>query len=394
MFNPCGPCWNVLVGVLASFFASQSVANLPVPCKYSDGDKTSYGNYLHNWRVESPFRQGLAELPDNNGRDPFLTRADGPAYKFNASAHTFLRVDLYQQINISSRDGVRLNAWYAAAYGTRVPAVIITHGALSCSSGKWPPLLTANMLWRAGFNVLLVDLRNHGLSQIVPLQGEIESFVNYGLTEYLDLLGAWDWLISQGWQPHAIALFAPSMGGSAAMIAMAEEPRVRAAWFDAMMCTPSKSLFRVATNEILPHFLNDTLFLDRLFEDVWSEVNARVRAVDLSKRTALQLASQLHASQSVAFVVTTGDLSTGWKETRDCYEAALTSAANVSYFKQFDDRNDFSTGVPNGVEYKESTTNNFDTHVASMLYYTATYFSQLVKFLIDTVGPPATENIP
>ena len=44
------------------------------------------------------------------------------------------------------------------------------------------------MLHRAGFGVLLIDLRNHGASDID--NGRWAG----GSKEFLDALGAWDWL--------------------------------------------------------------------------------------------------------------------------------------------------------------------------------------------------------
>merc|ERR1719217_849042 len=97
-----------------------------------------------------------------------------------------------------------------------------------------------------------------------------------------------------------------------------------------------------------------------LFDSVWMLFNAQT-PVDLDGDTALALAPQLAASQAAYFVSTVGDMTTGWKETKDCYEAALSSAATVSWH-QYDDRNDFATGEANGV-YSADATNNFDTHM-------------------------------
>merc|ERR1712060_117065 len=116
-------------------------------------------------------------------------------------------------------------------------------------------------------------------------------------------------------------------------------------------------------------------------------VNKRTYGEDLTSGTAIQMATQLSPGQNVGFVVTVGDQTTGWKETRDCYEAALSSKGTVRYFKQFDDRADFGTGEPNGPEYQAKTTNNFDAHVAAMLYYTDSYATQLVNFFNTTLSP-------
>ena len=66
-----------------------------------------------------------------------------------------------------------------------------------------------------------------------------------------------------------------------------------------------------------------------LFDDIWSIFKTKTDEVDLDEGTALLLAPQLAPSQSAYFVVTVGDMITGWRETKDCYEAAQSSAATV-----------------------------------------------------------------
>ena len=60
--------------------------------------------------------------------------------------------------------------------------------------------------------------------------------VKWGKTEYLDVLGAWDWLIEKGWSEAQVGLMGNSMGGGTTTIAMAKEERVRAAWVDGGVC--------------------------------------------------------------------------------------------------------------------------------------------------------------
>jgi dipeptidyl aminopeptidase/acylaminoacyl peptidase len=88
------------------------------------------------------------------------------------------------------------------------------------------------MLHRSGFNVLLIDLRNHGQSTVTS------GHAAYGSTEYMDVLGAWDWLAAaKGFEPRRIGLFGGSMGAATSLIAFAEEPRVPAAFADSPFFT-------------------------------------------------------------------------------------------------------------------------------------------------------------
>jgi hypothetical protein len=82
------------------------------------------------------------------------------------------------------------------------------------------------MLHRNGYSVLLVDLRNHGRSTVTS------GHAAFGATEYLDVLGAWDWLVEQGFPPSRVGLFGGSMGAVSSLVALAHEPRVPAAWVD------------------------------------------------------------------------------------------------------------------------------------------------------------------
>jgi dipeptidyl aminopeptidase/acylaminoacyl peptidase len=97
------------------------------------------------------------------------------------------------------------------------------------------------MLHRNGFNVLLFDLRDQGFSTIEDGRTAI------GNEEYLDLLGAWDWLReTRGIAPERIGLYGTSLGAATTLIAFAEEPRAAAAFVD----SPYADLPTVITEEL------------------------------------------------------------------------------------------------------------------------------------------------
>lgn len=132
----------------------------------------------------------------------------------------------FEEVTFPSRgeQGYELRAWWVPAASPRAPAVILVHGQSSCRRDP-VLLLPAGMLHRQGFSVLLVDLRDHGDSQV-----EDGHFAN-GTEEYLDVLGAWDWLIAdRGIPPDRIGLLGESLGAAVATIAAGEEPRVAALW--------------------------------------------------------------------------------------------------------------------------------------------------------------------
>lgn len=135
----------------------------------------------------------------------------------------------YETVIFPSRGtGIDLSAFYipAADDPAAAPAVIIVHGVAACKNSP-NVLLPAGMLHRHGFNALVLDLRDHGAS------GVEDSYHAAATEEYLDVLGAWDWLVHEvGIAPDRIGLFGYSMGGAAVILAAAEEPQVVAIWTD------------------------------------------------------------------------------------------------------------------------------------------------------------------
>jgi alpha-beta hydrolase superfamily lysophospholipase len=131
-----------------------------------------------------------------------------------------------QEAAIPSRTaGISLGAWWAPPADPRAGAVIVVHGKLSCRHDP-VVLLPAGMLHRAGFGVLMIDLRNHGTSD-----GDNGHWAG-GADEWLDVLGAFDWLRGRGFPAASIGLVGLSMGAGAVSLAVGNEPAVPAAWLD------------------------------------------------------------------------------------------------------------------------------------------------------------------
>lgn len=143
---------------------------------------------------------------------------------------TGYEMSAYQEVSFPSReDNVTIKAWYVPAQGvdeTKAPSVILVHGLNDCKRTPFI-LMPAGMLNKAGFNVMMIDLRNHGDSQVV------DGHYGGGVVEYRDVLGAWDWLVNtKKFAPSTIGLFGTSLGAATVLIAVGEEPRVAAVWED------------------------------------------------------------------------------------------------------------------------------------------------------------------
>jgi fermentation-respiration switch protein FrsA (DUF1100 family) len=126
----------------------------------------------------------------------------------------------HETVRFPSREpGIDIAGWWIVS-DRDAPAVILVDGLGGCKHAI-PVLIPAGMLWRNGFNVLLIDLRDTGGSTFEDGRSAI------GNEEYLDVLGAWDWLVEvQGFATERIGFFANSLGGATALYAFSEEPRV------------------------------------------------------------------------------------------------------------------------------------------------------------------------
>jgi fermentation-respiration switch protein FrsA (DUF1100 family) len=144
----------------------------------------------------------------------------GPHEKFNDTPESYAIE--YQDVKFPARgDGTQIAAWFLPnGEGTR--AVILVHGRdaskQNAISGNLVKLGAA--LYKAGFTVLMIDMRGHGESE-----GARYSF---GVYERQDVLGAVDFLVAKGVRPGSIGILGISMGGGAAIGATVEEPGIGA----------------------------------------------------------------------------------------------------------------------------------------------------------------------
>lgn len=180
----------------------------------------------------------------------------------------------YETVEFPSReDNVNISAWFIPAEEATDYTVIVVHGISSCKSDS-TPLIPAAMLHRNGFNVLMIDMRNHGESEITNGRTTV------GNREYLDILGAFDWLQTQDYQADNIGLLGISLGGGTSVIAFGQEPLMPALWVD----SPFGNLRDVVTYE-LERTNIPTIFVDATFQIArWNGLNI----TDLSPDVAIQ----------------------------------------------------------------------------------------------------------
>ena len=146
----------------------------------------------------------------------------------------------YEDVQFPARDGVRLAGWFVPAAtpsNENAPSVIMVHGWTWCRAGTIPgsflndfpgggsvellPLVKSLSL--AGYHVLSLDMRNHGLSAS-------SSPVTFGWREAGDVLGALDYLQMRSEVDQSrVGVLGFSMGANAALFALPRTELVAAA---------------------------------------------------------------------------------------------------------------------------------------------------------------------
>jgi dipeptidyl aminopeptidase/acylaminoacyl peptidase len=120
----------------------------------------------------------------------------------------------YQDVTLTTADGLKLSAWYVP--GTKPDAIVIVHGIHANRAYLIPQ---AVILAQAGYHLLLLDLRGHGLSE--------GTMVSYGGREALDVEAAVDYLAALP-DIKYIGALGHSLGAAAVVRAAADDSRLQA----------------------------------------------------------------------------------------------------------------------------------------------------------------------
>ncbi len=124
----------------------------------------------------------------------------------------------YEEINIITPDGLKLNSWLIKAPAPARASVIYLHGVGDCKIGG---LRFARLMHDHYYNVLLYDARRHGISD--------GRFCTYGYYEKHDVTTIINYLTTRtDVALGKIGLFGTSMGASVALQAAAIDRRIAA----------------------------------------------------------------------------------------------------------------------------------------------------------------------
>lgn len=165
----------------------------------------------------------------------------------------------FEEVRFPARSGdVEIAAWYLPQPDS-ARAVILVHGKDSSRSTEFQGRFSefAARLYERGFAILMIDLRGHGASG--------DARFSFGLAERRDILGAVDWLMTNGFRAGSIGVLGVSMGAASAIGAAAEDPAIGALVADCSYAEIEPLIRRHwRTASGLPDiFLPSTLFMGR-----------------------------------------------------------------------------------------------------------------------------------
>ncbi|WP_165767250.1 alpha/beta hydrolase [Parendozoicomonas haliclonae] len=124
----------------------------------------------------------------------------------------------FESLELKTADGLRLSGWYIPGR-LQGAGIVMVHGR---GATRHEALRDAIALGEAGFPMLLIDLRNSGDSEA--------SFNSMGFHEQKDVQAAVEYLQNRG--KDRIGVVGYSMGASTSIMAMADNPLIKAGWFD------------------------------------------------------------------------------------------------------------------------------------------------------------------
>jgi pimeloyl-ACP methyl ester carboxylesterase len=131
----------------------------------------------------------------------------------------------YRDVRLPSRDaGIEISGWWIPRAGSR-KAIVMVHGRGENRTTEFYDHFldlgaALNTFQGRGFNVLMIDLRAHGMS------GGVNS--TWGIGERHDVEGAVDWIKGQGFPPASIGALGASLGATSCVYATADDPDISA----------------------------------------------------------------------------------------------------------------------------------------------------------------------
>ena len=260
---------------------------------------------------------------------------------FNATPWQF---DSYETINFTSRDGINLEGWYVEVNSSS-PVVIFVHGGYENGKCKPEILLSASYLSKNNINVFMIDLRNHGHSEVVS------DYFYLGQKEYLDVLGAYDWLVEdKSYNPQSIGIVSISTYALASTLAF-DESEIGAMWLD----SPIIDFPLLVGNEL------ERLGFPRMLASPAITMGERLVGVNIDDKVPLEVASRA-GDRPMYLVHGDSDVRISNEHSKKFYNKAVEAEANVTLWLVED-----------------------SAHVDALWEYSSEYESRIVTFFADSL---------
>ena len=260
---------------------------------------------------------------------------------FNATPWQF---DSYETINFTSRDGINLEGWYVEVNPSS-PVVIFVHGGYENGKCKPEILLSASYLSKNNINVFMIDLRNHGHSEVVS------DYFYLGQKEYLDVLGAYDWLVEdKSYNPQSIGIVSISTYALASTLAF-DESEIGAMWLD----SPIIDFPLLVGNEL------ERLGFPRMLASPAITMGERLVGVNIDDKVPLEVASRA-GDRPMYLVHGDSDVRISNEHSKKFYNKAVEAEANVTLWLVED-----------------------SAHVDALWEYSSDYESRIVTFFTDSL---------
>lgn len=286
-----------------------------------------------NWTVEDDW-ESFEPWADSEQRISMRKDFDAEPWQFES----------YETINFTSRDGINLEGWYVEVNESS-PVVIFVHGGYENGKCKPEILLSASYLSKKNFNVFMIDLRNHGHSEVVS------DYFYLGQKEYLDVLGAYDWLIEgKSYNPKSIGIVSISTYSLATTLAF-DESEIGAMWLD----SPIIDFPLLVGNEL------ERLGFPRILASPAITMGERLVGVSLEDRVPLEVASRA-GDRPMYLVHGDSDVRISNEHSKMFYEKASEADANVTLWLVED-----------------------SAHVDALWEYSSEYESRLVSFFNNSL---------
>lgn len=174
------------------------------------------------------------------------------------------------------------------------------------------------MLVELGYNVLTPDLSDNGGKTVE------DGRISMGFDESFDVLGAYDYLLSQGFKPEQIGLVGESMGGATSLFVGQIQPEIKVIWADSAYSDAPTVLREQARGLGFPAFIvNGGL--------IWAKLLSHD---DIATVSPISAGADFAANnQSVYLVTCEADQTVDPHHANDLYAAYSAQGVDVSFWE-------------------------------------------------------------